>query len=129
MNAAAKRYMIGFGGAMIGYMVVLIGAVTLLESREFGVVPTALLALAPVVPALFALREVFIFVRRMDEFQRRIVTEAFIGAALIIGLASFAYGFLEGALELPVIPMIWILPAIIGLYGVLTCVLKYVVYR
>lgn len=129
MNAAAKRYMIGFGGAMIGYMVVLIGAVTLLESREFGVVPTALLALAPVVPALFALREVFIFVRRMDEFQRRIVTEAFIGAALIIGLASFAYGFLEGALELPVIPMIWVLPAIIGLYGVLTCVLKYVVYR
>jgi len=129
MNAAAKRYMIGFGASMIGYMVVLIAAVSILSSREFGVVATAGLALAPVVPALFALREVFIFVRRMDEFQRRIVTEAFIGAALLVGLASFAYGFLEGALELPAIPMIWVLPAIIGLYGVITCLLKYVVYR
>jgi ABC-type Mn2+/Zn2+ transport system permease subunit len=51
-----------------------------------------------------------------------------IAASLLIGFASFAYGFLEGTLDLPPFPMIWILPIMIGLFAVFANVFKWM-YR
>jgi len=61
--------------------------------------------------------------RAMDEFQRRIVSEAILWSAGIVGFAGFGYGFLEGSINAPNISMIWLLPALIGTYGVVSCIL------
>jgi hypothetical protein len=118
-----KRYLVSFGGAMVAYTLVIFASVWLLESRPWSTLPAAALALAPTVPALFALRAFIVRVRAMDEFQRRIVSESLLWAAGIVGFASFGYGFLEGAVEVPEISFIWILPALIGTYGVMSAIL------
>jgi hypothetical protein len=125
MPAHVKRYLVQFSTAMAGYMVLLFGSVYVLEAQEFPAGVRAALALLPVLPALYAFYAVIVFYRALDEFQRRVISEAMIGAALFTGFASFSYGFLEGSLDLPVIPMIWVFPAMIGLYGVFACLLKW----
>ena len=56
--------------------------------------------------------------RAMDEFRRRIVSEAIFWSGGIVGFATFGYGFLEGSIDAPYISMIWVLPALISTYGV-----------
>ena len=48
----------------------------------------------------------------MDEFRRRIVSEAILWSGGIVGFATFGYGFLEGSIDAPYISMIWVLPCI-----------------
>lgn len=128
MQPHVKRYFVQFGGSMIGYMVLLFGSVWLLNTQELGVVARGALALLPVIPALFGLYAVVVFYRAIDEFQKRVISEAMLIAALLVGFGTFAYGFLEGALDLPALPLIWVFPVMIGLYGLTACVLKWV-YR
>lgn len=116
MNKAARAYMIEFGSAMAAYVVVLIVSLLVIEQN-----PQApwryLLALAPVVPAFFALLAFVRFLGRMDELQRRIQLEALglsFGATAIL---TFAYGFLENV-GFPQISYIWILPLMVVLWGV-----------
>jgi len=125
MKPAVRNYLLQFGGAMGAYAGTLIGSVILLKNNEFGTALTAGLALLPVIPVLLGLRAVFTFYRSMDEFQRRVISEAMIASALITAFSSFAYGFLEGALDLPVISMIWVMPVMIGLYGLIAAFLKW----
>ena len=55
MKPHAKRYFVHFGGSMIGYTVLLFGSVWLLNNNEFGSITRAVLALLPVIPALYGL--------------------------------------------------------------------------
>jgi len=125
MQPHVKRYFVQFGGAMMGYMLVLFGSVHLLRSGEYGPVITGMLALSPVIPALFGLYAVLTFYRAIDEFQKRVIAEAMLIATLLVGFGTFAWGFLEGAMDLPAIPTIWIFPALIGTYGLMACLLKW----
>jgi len=125
MKSAVRTYNIQFGFVMAAYIVILFGSVHILSNYEFGSFLRAVIALLPVIPTLFGLKVIFIFYNAIDEFQKRIISEAMIASALITGFASFSYGFLEGALELPAIPMIWVLPVMIGLYGIFTAILKW----
>ena len=79
---------------MLAYCVVLIVALTLLQNNPHA--PWRIpLALAPVIPAFFALLAFMRFLGRMDELQRRIQLEAIglsFGATAIL---TFAYGFLQ----------------------------------
>lgn len=129
MQANAKRYMLHFGGSMLAYMVVLFGSVAWLNGHDTGPLVRGLVALLPIIPGLVALWAVMVFYRSLDEFKQRLIAEAMIIAALLTGFGSFAYGFLEGALDLPAIPTIWIFPVMIGLWGLVGCFQKYVVYR
>lgn len=129
MAANARRYMIHFGSAMLLYMATLFGSVFLLSTADFGPALRGLIAILPVLPGLGALWAVMVFYRSLDEFKQRILAEAMIIAALLTGFGTFAYGFLEGALDLPAIPMIWVFPVMIGLWGLVGCFQKYVVYR
>lgn len=115
MNRAAKAYMFEFGGAMAAYAVVLIASLELLQAFPHSAwrVP---LALAPVVPTLFALAAFMRFLGRMDELQRRIQLEAIgfsFGATAVL---TFAYGFLQNV-GLPSISWIFILPLMVLLWG------------
>lgn len=123
MNSPNKRYTIHFSIAMIAYMVILFGSVWTIEGQGLTGWPAGLLAIAPMLPALYALHAFVVRFRQLDEFQRRIASEAILWAAGIVGFAGFGYGFLEGAVEVPDIGLIWVLPALAGVYGLVQCVL------
>jgi hypothetical protein len=117
------RSQIEIGLALLAYMMLLIGSVTLLRAN-----PDAswryIVAVVPVVPAALV---VFLFVRRLaetDELQKRIQTEAFGFALGATALLTFTYGFLEGA-GMPHLNWTFILPLIAILWGVGTAVFTF----
>lgn len=81
-------------------------------------------ALAPLLPALLMLRAYVIFLNGIDEFQRRIQTESMLFAAAVIGFGTFAYGFLEEWAGFPHLPLLWVLPGLIGVWGLAVCFLR-----
>jgi len=112
-----KRYVRWFPiwGAL--YSVTVIGAQIIDRRLELEGVLRIALALSPVLPALLMLREFLIVFRSLDEVQQRIQAEAILTAAGVVGFGSFAWGFLEGAFELPAISLIWVLPVMIAVWG------------
>ena len=79
--------------------------------------PRALMALASLQVRANS-SEYVTFVTALDEFQRRIQTEAAIIAAGVIAFASFAYGFLEDWANFPRISLIWVFPALSFTFGI-----------
>jgi len=118
MSDSNKRYLVHFGGAMLAYAGTLVASVWIIETMEITGWLAGALSLTPMLPAVGALRACVVRFRTMDEFQQRIVSEAILWGAGIVGFASFGYGFLEGSINAPNISMIWVLPALIGTYGV-----------
>ena len=117
------RSQIEIGLALLAYMMLLIGSVTLLRAN-----PDAswryIVAVVPVLPAALV---VFLFVRRLaqiDELQKRIQTEAFGFALGATALLTFTYGFLEGA-GMPNLNWTFVLPLIAILWGVGTAVFTF----
>ena len=117
------RSQIEIGLALLAYMMLLIGSVTVLRAN-----PDAswryVVAVVPVLPAALV---VYLFVRRLaqtDELQKRIQTEAFGFALAGTALLTFTYGFLEGA-GLPHLNWTFILPLIAVLWGVGTAVFTF----
>jgi uncharacterized membrane protein YozB (DUF420 family) len=109
--------------ALLAYMMLLIGSVTVLRGN-----PEAswryVVAAVPVLPAALV---VFLFVRRLaqtDELQKRIQTEAFGFALGGTALLTFTYGFLEGV-GLPHLNWTFILPLIAVLWGVGTAIFTF----
>ncbi|MBN9886503.1 hypothetical protein [Salipiger abyssi] len=107
-------------------------AATLLVSQRLlaggtGIQPVrVLVALTPMIPALFICAVVIRAIRDLDEMQRKLQFEAlalsFMGTALI----TFAYGFLEG-MGFPKISMfaVWPLMAAIWFIGVMVGRLRF----
>src|SRR5712691_6881784 len=117
------RSQIEIGLALLAYMMLLIGSVTLLRAN-----PDAswryIVAMVPVLPAALV---VYLFVRRLaqtDELQKRIQTEAFGFALGGTALLTFTYGFLEGT-GLPHLNWTFILPLIAILWGVGTAIFTF----
>ncbi|HEY8953176.1 MAG TPA: hypothetical protein VIP78_11520 [Candidatus Dormibacteraeota bacterium] len=109
------RSQIQIGLALVAYMMLLIGSVTVLRGN-----PEAswryVVAILPVLPAALV---VFLFVRRLaqlDEFQKRIQTEAGGFALAGTALLTFTYGFLEGV-GMPHLDWTYILPLIAILWA------------
>ncbi len=101
---------------MLAYCIVLVVSLLLLNAYPHAAwrVPVAL---APVVPACFALYAFVRFLGRMDELQRRIQLDAISFSFGATGVLTFAYGFLE-LVGFPHISWIWILPGMIALWGI-----------
>ena len=125
MQPHVKRYFVQMGGSILGYMLVLFGSVYILRSGDHGPAARGILAISPVIPSLFGLYAVLTFYRAIDELQQRIMAEAMLAASLLVGFGTFAWGFLEGAMDLPAIPTIWIFPALIGTYGLMTLFMQW----
>ncbi len=114
------RTQIEFGLAMLAYLMILVGAVTVLQSN-----PNApwryVVAVLPVVPAALVLS---IFVRaltHLDEMQKRIQMQAFGFSLGATALLTFGYGFLEGV-GLPHLSWTFVLPLMAILWGVGTAI-------
>ncbi|MGX6648183.1 hypothetical protein ACWCOP_09610 [Maricaulaceae bacterium MS644] len=117
MTPAARRYTFAFLGFMGAYTGMVIGAPFLDRAFDLPDPARLALALAPVIPALFGLREFVIFLRSLDEVQTRIQSEAILIAAGIIAFSAFAWGFVESWMNVPRISLIWVLPAMVAVWG------------
>ena len=114
------RTQIEFGLAMLAYLMILVGSVTVLQAN-----PTApwryVVAVLPVLPAALVLS---IFVRaltHLDEMQKRIQMQAFGFSLGATALLTFGYGFLEGV-GLPHLSWTFVLPLMAILWGVGTAI-------
>ena len=116
MNKAARAYVVEFGGAMLAYAIVVVISEAILRANPHAGW-RALVAITPMIPAVFALLAFVRFLGRMDELQQRIQLTAlgigFGGTAIL----TFAYGFLEQA-GFPVRSMFWVLPVMLFLWGI-----------
>jgi hypothetical protein len=115
MQKASRAYIIEFGIAMLAYVFVLLCSVWLLNQNLPSPWRLAI-ALAPVIPAIFALVAFVRFLGRMDELQRRIQFDAIALSFGATAILTFAYGFLEGV-GFPRLSWIWILPLMVMLWG------------
>lgn len=116
MTPWTKRYLRDFLIGMSLYVVLLIVAIAILNNLPPHPA-NALLMLVPVAPILFAFRAFIENVRHMDELQQRIQMEAFAFSLGLTGILTFTYGLLERA-GWPDIPMVWVFPLIIFLWGI-----------
>lgn len=115
MNKATKEYLLGFGASMFVYVIVVLGSITLLQ--RYSDAPFKLLiAVAPVIPILFALRAFLRYLNSIDELQQRIQMNAIAFAAGATGITTFTYGFMENV-GFPPLSWIWIFPLMIALWG------------
>ena len=96
MHQVHRRYAIEFTAALTCYAIVLAGSIKLLG--YYG--DTAWrypLVLSPMLPATAALIAFLRFFRGVDELEQRMHLEGLAFAFGASALATFAYGFLEGA--------------------------------
>jgi hypothetical protein len=119
-KAAARRYRrdVAITGAL--YVALVFGAALAIRYYDLPQWVVIVLSLAPVAPALMILRAYVVFTRSMDEFQRRVQSEALIIASGVIVFASFAYGFLEEWADFPHVPLLWVFPAFCAVWGLAT---------
>jgi hypothetical protein len=126
MKEAGRRYTVRMLGTGLLYMAVVFVAVWVirhsgLQLPQWTVV---LISLTPVIPALVMMRVYLTFVRQMDEFNRRIQSEAWLISAGLVGFGTFTYSFLEEWAHFPRLDLVWVFPALIAMWGLATFFVK-----
>lgn len=119
-----RRYMANMAVAAVLYIVFVFAGAFAIRNDALPQWGAILAALAPLLPALLMLRAYAIFLKGIDEFQRRLQTDAMLISAAVVGFGSFAYGFLEEWADFPHLPLIWVFPALIGIWGLAACFLR-----
>jgi len=110
MTTASKQYTRRFIIGMIAYLVVLpISLVVLNQLPDVSSIIRLIIALLPVLPAIFMMWAMVQHVRALDELQQRIQLEAFSWSLGATGLVTFTLGFAENA-GVSSIGLIWVLP-------------------
>ena len=112
-----RRYLKQFFFAMCMYIVVLIVSVTLLKNYEFPRIWQIVISLAPVLPVLFVMIAIMRLLRDGDELQQRVHLLATTFSAVLTGLLTFSYGFLENV-GFPKLPTFAIFPMLFLLWGI-----------
>jgi len=107
---------IEFGFAILAYLMVLVGSVTVVQAN-----PDARwkydVAVLPVIPAGLVIWLTVRALGRMDEVQKRTQMQALGFSMAATGLLTFGYGFLEGV-GLPHLNSTFVLPLMAILWGV-----------
>jgi hypothetical protein len=124
-NPHARRYTIHLAIAMTGYCLVLFASVWALRNLTIDQQAIrAVIAVAPVLPALYGLHAFLTFYRTMDEYHRQVIAEATLISVGVVGFLSLAYGFAQGATDLPQIGLIWVMPALVLGQGIAGCFVR-----
>ncbi|OOG44368.1 hypothetical protein B0E52_08240 [Rhodanobacter sp. C06] len=120
-----RRYLREFLPAMLGYVFVLPISIILLLRVDLPTGWKVVVALLPVLPMAFVVRAMLRHMLRQDELQQRIELQAVAITCAVIGLASFSLGFLQNVrvLPSPTWAMLWVLPLMIGVYGMVRLLL------
>ncbi|HQU38100.1 MAG TPA: hypothetical protein PLR65_16070 [Anaerolineales bacterium] len=111
------RYFKEFGISMGFYVVLLIASISVLTKFELPKAAQIVIALIPVIPTVFVVIAVMRALRDSDELQQRIQLQAVTFSAIVTGLITFSYGFLEN-IGFPHFPSLFIFPLMIALWGI-----------
>jgi len=114
MKPAVKKYMRDLIFAFTMYTSTLVN--TFLANMESALWIQIMLVMLPAVSVILVLRAVIIFSKSWDELQRRQMMEAILIAFILVGMTTFAYGFLEG-IGFPRISYIWVFPGMVATMG------------
>lgn len=112
-----KRYFKEFSVSMGSYVVLLIASISALTKFELPKVAQIVIALIPVIPTVFVVIAVMRALRDSDELQQKIQLQAVTFSAIVTGLITFSYGFLEN-IGFPHLPSLFIFPLMIALWGI-----------
>jgi len=112
-----KRYFKEFGISMGLYVVLLIASISILTNVELPKVAQIVIALIPVIPTIFILIAVMRALRDSDELQQKIQLQAVTFSAIVTGLITFSYGFLENV-GFPHFPTLFVFPLLFALWGI-----------
>lgn len=111
----ARYFVLG----MFGYTVTIILAAFLLGGDYIDNPAVAIVvALLPVVPFVYAMIGVVGNARSKDEMQQRVYLESVLITSLLTGALTFSYGLLEMFDLAPHIPVFWVAPLMIVLWGI-----------
>lgn len=118
MRAVEKRYMREFLPAMAAYTVVMLTVWPLVRTTDDLLIRT-LIALAPVIPVLFAVRAIIRQILGSDEMMQRLHLEALAISAGIVAVLSLLGGFLAAAevIDVDGSILLWVFPALAGTFG------------
>jgi hypothetical protein len=114
---AMRRYVQEFVSAIFLYAVTLIASVTLLKKFEFARGWQIIVSIVPALPVIFIIVALMRLLRDSDELQQRVNLLAVTFSAVLTGLISFSYGFLEN-IGFPKMPTFAVLPMLFVLWGV-----------
>lgn len=112
-----KRYFKEFGISMGFYVVLLIASIMVLTNFELPKIAQVAITLIPVIPTIFVVIAVMRALRDSDELQQKIQLQAVTFSAIVTGLITFSYGFLENV-GFPHFPTLLIFPLMIALWGI-----------
>ncbi|MTH78383.1 hypothetical protein [Paracoccus aestuariivivens] len=120
------RGLLSLLAGLAAYVAALILSQKLLGFGIEASLPRTLIALAPMLPAIFVCVVVVRSIRCLDEMQRKLQFEALAAAFAGTALITFAYGFLEGV-GYPKLSMfaVWPLMATIWFIGVMVGRLRF----
>jgi hypothetical protein len=121
MQPATRAYLKEFGAAMVAYVVVLFASIPLVNAN-LGSPIVYPLALAPMVPALFAVLAVVRATACVDELQRRMQLEALAFAFAGTAIVTFSYGMLgfvgvpqaNWTLVWPIMGLLWLVGGVLA---------------
>lgn len=112
-----RRYLREFFFAMSLYVVALIASVTLLNNFEFSKGWQIVISLAPALPVVFVIIALMRLLMDSDELQQRMHLLATTFSAVLTGLITFSYGFLENV-GFPKLPTFAVFPMLFVLWGI-----------
>lgn len=108
-DPAARRYHLGILTASALYAVALVISVYLLKHYNPAAPQKYLVAILPVLPALWIPAVVLRLFRELDELQRRIQLEGLAFGFTATAVLTLSYGFLQNA-GLPQVNWVWVWP-------------------
>ncbi len=113
---------IQFGFAILAYLMVLVGSVTVVQANPAE--PWKYyIAVLPVIPAALVIWLTVRALGRLDEVQKRMQMQALGFSMVATGLFTFGYGFLEGV-GLPHLNSTFVLPLMAVMWGLGTLALS-----
>jgi ABC-type cobalamin transport system permease subunit len=108
-SPAARRYTLGILTASLLYAIALVISIYLLKHHNPVGPQKYLIAILPVLPALWIPAVVLRFFRELDELQRRIQLEGLAFGFTATAVLTLSYGFLQNA-GLPQVNWVWVWP-------------------
>jgi hypothetical protein len=106
--------------ASLAYVLTVFGASAAVNFFQLATWAKVVVAVIPTLPAVWMLLSMVSFVRSMDEVEQKVMAEATIISAGVVGIGSFTWGFIESVADVGDLELIWILPALICVQGIAT---------
>jgi hypothetical protein len=114
---AVVRYLQQLFFAMFMYIVTLSASVILLRNFEFARVWQIIISILPALPVIFVLIALLRLLSNSDELHQRINLLAITFSAVLTGLITFSYSFLEN-IGAPKLPTVAVLPMLFVFWGI-----------